>query len=122
MILNERQTDLTTDHTPALTSSTCDAALIRAFTFLGKRWSGIILAALSDRPVGFAELARWVEGISDSVLSDRLTELQQAGLVARCVDSGPPVAVSYSLSNSGAALIPTLRALSAWAEANLPVK
>lgn len=93
---------------------------MRAFTFLGKRWSGIILASLTNGPVGFAELARRVDGISDSVLSDRLAELQQAALIVRSVDPGPPVAVAYALSEAGAALIPAMQELSAWAAVNLP--
>ena len=99
--------------------SACDAALARAFDFLGKRWSGVILGTLTNGPVGYAELARRVEGISDSVLSDRLAELQGAGLVDRSVDPGPPIAVTYGLSGAGAALIPALHELSAWAAANL---
>lgn len=97
----------------------CDVALSRAFDFLGKRWSGVLLATLADGPLGYAELARRVEGISDSVLSDRLTELQGAGLVVRSVDPGPPVAVTYGLSPSGYALIPALRQIGAWAADNL---
>jgi len=76
----------------------CDGALTRAFGFLGKRWNGVILAVLMPGPAGFAELKRAVNGISDSVLSDRLTELGQAGLVERSVSDGPPVSVSYDLA------------------------
>jgi len=104
---------------PGFHPSACDAALARAFDFLGKRWSGVLLATLSDGPVGFAELARRVQGISDSVLSDRLTELQGAGLVVRSVDPGPPVAVTYGLSSAGSALIPALHQIGAWAADNL---
>lgn len=98
----------------------CDAALKRAFAFLGKRWNGIILATLQSGPAGFSELRRAVAGISDSVLADRLTELARAGLVQRVVDEGPPVAVHYSLTERGAALLPTLQELTAWARTNLP--
>ncbi len=98
----------------------CDAALAQAFKFLGKRWSGVILGTLTNGPAGFAELKRSVSGISDSVLSERLTELQGAGLVIRSVEPGPPVSVSYGLSEAGAALIPAMHALSAWASENLP--
>ena len=58
------------------TSHHCDAALVRAFSFLGKRWNGVILGSLVYGEAGFSELKRRVEGISDSVLSDRLSELQ----------------------------------------------
>ncbi|MEU2347773.1 helix-turn-helix domain-containing protein [Modestobacter sp. NPDC049651] len=97
----------------------CDAALSRAFGFLGKRWNGMLVGVLLGGPAGFAELRRALGGISDSVLSDRLTELAAAGLVQRSVDEGPPLAVSYELTASGAALAPALRQLTRWAEENL---
>jgi len=102
--------------------SACDAALVKAFRFLGKRWSGVILGNLTGGPLGFAELRRRVGGISDSVLSERLNELQVAGLVVREVQIGPPVSVSYRLSTSGLALVPAMHELSLWAAANLPVE
>jgi DNA-binding HxlR family transcriptional regulator len=97
----------------------CDAALARAFRFLGKRWNGVLLGTLVQAPAGFAQLKRAVPGISDSVLSERLTELAEAGLVERTVDAGPPVAVTYKVTEAGLALAPALHALSAWAAANL---
>jgi DNA-binding HxlR family transcriptional regulator len=101
-------------------SQPCDEALVRAFQILGKRWSGVILGTLANGSLGFAELGRRVSGISDSVLAERLGELQAAGLVERDVQPGPPVSVTYNLSESGAALIPAMHALSAWALGNLP--
>jgi DNA-binding HxlR family transcriptional regulator len=97
----------------------CDKALARAFDFLGKRWNGVILGTLSTGPAGFSELKRAVGGISDSVLSERLTELAGAGIVERAVDAGPPISVSYCLSTSGIALLPALDELAAWASQNL---
>jgi DNA-binding HxlR family transcriptional regulator len=104
----------------AAAASSCDEALVRAFRILGKRWSGVILGTLVNGPMGFADLGRRVLGISDSVLAERLGELQVAGLVAREVQPGPPVSVTYRLSDSGAALIPAMHALSEWALSNLP--
>jgi DNA-binding HxlR family transcriptional regulator len=98
----------------------CDAALSRAFDVIGKRWNGVILGTLSSGPAGFAELRRAVGGISDSVLSERLTELAATGLVQRTVTDGPPVTVEYSLAESGIAFLPAMRALSAWAKDHLP--
>lgn len=100
------------------TSKSCDQALAQAFKFLGKRWNGVILGTLTNGTSGFAELRRNVAGISDSVLSERLTELQAAGLIVRAVDPGPPVSVSYQLSDTGNALIPAMHALSSWAAEN----
>jgi DNA-binding HxlR family transcriptional regulator len=105
-----------------LASDTCargDAALARAFDFLGKRWNAMVLGNLSQGPAGFSELARAMGGISDSVLSDRLSDLAAAGLIARTVDEGPPVAVSYTLTERGRALIPALAQISLWAQEHL---
>jgi DNA-binding HxlR family transcriptional regulator len=98
----------------------CNAALSRAFAFLGKRWSGVILGTLLDGPAGFAELRRAVAGISDSVLSERLVELTGAGLIERSVEDGPPIAVTYALTDSGKGLLPALSELTTWAAENLP--
>lgn len=102
-------------HTP----TACDGAIKRAFDFLGKRWNGVLLATLMGGPSGFAELRRAIDGISDSVLSDRLTELTGAGLVERRVEPGPPVSVTYTLTDAGRAILPALEALSTWAAENL---
>jgi DNA-binding HxlR family transcriptional regulator len=97
-----------------------DAALARAFDFLGKRWNGVVLGNLREGPAGFRELSRAIGGISDSVLSDRLSDLARAGLIARTVDEGPPLAVSYALTDRGNALIPALEQISLWAQEHLP--
>ncbi len=100
----------------------CDAAVTLAFSVLGKRWNGMIIASLGGGPSTFVALRRAVVGISDTVLSDRLAELAEAGLVARTVDAGPPVTVSYALTSSGQGLLPILDQLGAWASANLEVR
>ncbi|RKR90756.1 HxlR family transcriptional regulator [Micromonospora pisi] len=97
-----------------------DASLSRAFGVLGKRWSGVVVGVLGTGPAGFRELARAVEGVSDSVLSDRLSELTEVGVITRTVDPGPPVSVSYELTAAGQALIPALRQIARWAEEHLP--
>ncbi len=100
------------------TAPVCDKALVHAFGLLGKRWNGVILGTLTGGAASFSELRRAVEGISDSVLSERLTELGAAGLVSRTVDDGPPVAVAYALTASGTALQPALTELTSWARSN----
>jgi DNA-binding HxlR family transcriptional regulator len=94
-------------------------ALARAFRFLGKRWTALVLGQLSRGPAGFRELARAVDGVSDSVLSSRLSDLAAGGLVTRNVDPGPPVSVTYELTDSGRALMPALEQIAAWAQEHL---
>ena len=97
-----------------------EASLVRAFDLLGKRWTGVLLGTLRGGPVGFRALARAVPGISDSVLSERLSELTEAGLVARTVGEGPPVSVTYTLAGAGRELVPALEQIGRWAERHLP--
>jgi DNA-binding HxlR family transcriptional regulator len=97
-----------------------DAALVRAFDLLGKRWTGVVLGTLSGGSAGFRALARAVDGISDSMLSERLGELAEAGLVTRTVTEGPPLSVSYALTEAGRALLPALEQITRWSEQHLP--
>lgn len=97
-----------------------DEALVRAFDLLGKRWTGVLLGTLGGDPVGFRALARAIDGISDSMLSDRLAELTEAGLVTRTVSDGPPLSVSYALTESGRALVPALEQIGHWSAQHLP--
>jgi DNA-binding HxlR family transcriptional regulator len=100
----------------------CDAGVARAFGFLGKRWNGIILGTLSRGALGFADLRRGVGSITDSVLSDRLAELTQAGLVQRTVTDTRPPGVVYQLSPTGNELLPILHQLGRWASSYLPLR
>ncbi|MER5912447.1 helix-turn-helix domain-containing protein [Streptomyces sp. NPDC001982] len=97
-----------------------DGGITRVFQLLGKRWSGPIISVLLAQPVHFADLRRAVPGISERMLSDRLAELGAAGLVVREVDEGPPLRVSYRLTETGAALEPALKELGEWAKKHLP--
>ncbi|MEU3184977.1 helix-turn-helix domain-containing protein [Streptomyces sp. NPDC006923] len=96
-----------------------DVSITRVFELLGKRWTGPIISVLMERAVYFAELRRAIPGISERMLSDRLTELGTAGLVVREVDEGPPLRVAYRLTAAGAAMEPALKELSLWAESYL---
>ena len=86
-----------------------------AIELIGRRWAGAILIALAAGPRYFAELGASIPGLSDRLLSRRLRELKDAGLVERCVHEGTPARVSYALSEKGRALEPTLGELRSWA-------
>ncbi|MGW1072189.1 winged helix-turn-helix transcriptional regulator [Streptomyces sp. NPDC002537] len=93
--------------------------MTRVFELFGKRWTGLIVATLMQGPVHFADLRRAIPGISERMLSDRLTQLAAAGLVVREVHTGPPLRVAYRLTEAGAALEPALKELGRWAEQHL---
>ncbi|WP_411081588.1 winged helix-turn-helix transcriptional regulator [Streptomyces sp. cmx-18-6] len=96
-----------------------DVGISRVFELFGKRWTGPIVSVLMQQPVYFAELRRAIPGISERMLSDRLTELGAAGLVLREVDEGPPLRVAYRLTEAGTAMGPALKELGQWADTYL---
>jgi DNA-binding HxlR family transcriptional regulator len=87
-----------------------------AIELIGKRWTGAILCALTERPMRYGELGKAVPGLSDRLLSQRLRELEDEGLVEREVEAGTPVRVTYSLTATGEDLGPAIRELKAWAK------
>jgi DNA-binding HxlR family transcriptional regulator len=93
--------------------------LTQVFALLGKRWSGLIIGVLTGGAARFAELRRAIPGISERMLSDRLAELTDSGLVVREVLDGPPLGVSYRLTPAGMALRPAMEELSRWAQEHL---
>ena len=88
-----------------------------AFELLGKRWVGRLVDLLLQRPARFSELLAALPELSRRVLSQRLLELQQCGLVRREVDPGPPISATYRLTERGQALAPAMSALRAWGRA-----
>lgn len=105
---------------PGQESSAAPAAVCpyfhAAIELIGKRWTGAIVCALTERPMRFGELGRAVPGLSDRLLSQRLRELEEEGLVERDVEPGTPVRVTYSLTGIGAELGPAIGELKGWAK------
>lgn len=84
--------------------------LLVAFDLLGRRWALRVLWELREDRLGFRALQDRCEGMSSSVLRDRLTELVGAGLL------DTDQAGRYGLSRHGQALLQALKPLSSWAE------
>jgi DNA-binding HxlR family transcriptional regulator len=68
---------------------------------LAKPWTGLVFVALEGGALRFSELRDAVGAIGDRMLSLRLRELEQKGLVRRHVIAGPPVRVEYELTETG---------------------
>jgi len=94
----------------------CDESFQEVFALLGRRWTGLIIGVLMQRPSRFAEVGKAIPSLSDSMLSARLGELADAGLVEREVLEGPPLGALYRLTDKGEALRPALDALASWGE------
>lgn len=83
--------------------------LMAAFDLLGRRWSLRILWELRDGPLGFRDLQDRCEGMSSSVLRDRLSELSEARLVCKSDDG------RNQLTQRGSELGTAVAPLDAWA-------
>ena len=82
---------------------------------LERRWQlSIIYAALSGA-LRFSEFADAIAGISPRMLSERLRDLEAAGLVERTVIPSSPPTVEYRLTERGRRLGPIIEALRAYA-------
>jgi DNA-binding HxlR family transcriptional regulator len=98
-------------HVPAL----C-AKFHRASELIGRRWSGAIIFVLLDSRCRFATLRDAIPEITDRMLSERLRELEQEGIVVRTVIPESPVRVEYDLTKKGRALGAAIQAISEWAD------
>jgi DNA-binding HxlR family transcriptional regulator len=88
----------------------------RAVELVGRRWTGAIIFVLLLRGrTRFAGLRAAIPDITDRMLSERLRELEQEGVVERCVIPDTPVRVEYALTDKGRALATAVDALGAWA-------
>jgi DNA-binding HxlR family transcriptional regulator len=97
--LVERVTDLVGPPGDPVATAQADLKIVRSV--FGK-WSADLLLALHAVPsIGFEELRRSMPGISPRVLSMKLKELEQNGMVQReIIDTRPP-RVRYSLTPRG---------------------
>ena len=89
--------------------------LNRAMQLIGGKWKMQILCALSNNgPTRYNALKRSLDGVSNTVLSAALKELEQDGLVLRREYLEVPVRVEYQLTESGKTLLTVLGQLMDW--------
>ena len=99
----------------------CESYLA-AMDVLAKPWNGRIIRVLEDGPLRFSEIAERVAGIGDRILAARLKELEAGGLVVREVAPGPPVRVSYSLTEAGRGFRRVAEEMNRWGRQILEAK
>ncbi|MFY0758325.1 helix-turn-helix domain-containing protein [Metabacillus dongyingensis] len=88
----------------------------KAFGFLGKRWTGLIINVLLDGPKRFKDLTDTIPSISQKMLVERLKELESAGIVQRVVIPDTPVKVTYQLTEMGRSLEKVMKEVKEWAD------
>ena len=82
---------------------------------VGRKWHPILVYyLLTDGPLGFSALKNRVEGISSKMLSESLSDLEDADLVTRDLLNDHPVRVEYTLTDRGEALEPLITEMVRW--------
>ena len=85
----------------------------------GDKWSTLVLLVLDDTKVlRFNEIHKMIDTISQKMLAVTLKSLEADGLVLRTQYPEIPPRVEYSLTERGASLIPHIKSLVQWANAN----
>ncbi len=91
--------------------------ILYAMEIIGQKWKLPILWYIADKQViRYNELKRKVVGITPTMLTKCLVELEENGLIHRTQYNTIPPKVEYTLTEQGKTLLPTLNALYAWAE------
>jgi DNA-binding HxlR family transcriptional regulator len=106
---------LTSSHAPERQLQLC-ARYHRASELIGRRWTGAIIYLLLRSRCRFATLRAAIPDITDRMLSERLQELEEEGIVERTVLPEAPVRVEYALTRKGRALAAAVEAIAEWAE------
>ena len=87
-----------------------------AVELIGRRWTGAIVRTLLTGSTRFGEVLARIPGLSDRLLSERLRELEAAGVVKRTVFPEVPVRIEYELTEKGRELEAIVAAIGDWAD------
>ena len=102
-----------------------DCPILYAMNLIGQKWKLPILWYLSDaenQTLRYRELERKVVGITATMLTKCLRELEADQLVVRKQYSTIPPTVEYSLTERGKTLIPALDSIYNWADSQMKQK
>jgi DNA-binding HxlR family transcriptional regulator len=98
----------------------CPVAM--AAEILCTRWTIILLREMFAGSTRFNELRRGVPRMSPALLSQRLKELETAGIVVRAASSADPAVSEYQLTESGRELGPLVEAFGIWGQRRIESK
>jgi len=91
----------------------------RALELVGERWALLIVRDLLIGPKRFGEIQRGLPGIPTNILTARLNELEDSGLVRRRLLARPAKGVAYELTEDGAGLDAAVLAIGRWGAQHL---
>ena len=92
------------------------AKVEKSFELIGKRWTGLIIYVLMSGPKRFSEINTIIPDLSKRVLTERMKELEENGVVIRHVVTERPIRTEYLLTKKGTELGKILGPISQWGE------
>lgn len=87
---------------------------------VASKWTMLVILALSERSLRYAELQRTVRGVTKKVLTQTLRALERDGLVAKHVYHTVPKQTEYELTTLGRSLADAVGGIRAWAYGHMP--
>jgi DNA-binding HxlR family transcriptional regulator len=86
---------------------------------IASKWTMLVILALGEQPVRYAELRRRVTGVTKKMLTQTLRALERDGLVQRRVYDTVPVQTEYALTALGRSLAQAVGVIRTWAYDNV---
>jgi DNA-binding HxlR family transcriptional regulator len=90
------------------------------FRIIGKRWTVLIIREILRGNTQFNRFMENIQGISPKVLTERLRELEQLGIIRRRIVSEYPIRVEYSLTDMGKGFEPVLLSAASFSMMYMP--
>ena len=87
-----------------------------AIDVLGKKWSGLIIRVLLGGPRRFKDIKAQIPEMSDRMLTERIREFEEVGIMVRKVYPETPVRIEYELTEKGRGLEGVIEAIQEWSE------
>ncbi len=91
-----------------------DGCIASAMAIIGNKWTALILRDLASGPKRFSELEKSISAINPRILSQRLDDLEEHGIISTLTPPGIPVRNVYLLAPKGEDLLPVLKQMAAW--------
>ena len=111
--MNEPSSKNCITHSPEEIKQIC-TTFHSAIEFIGKRWMGSVIFSLLDGPKRYHEIISAIPGISDRLLTERLRDLENEGLIVKRVITTSPKKVEYDLTPVGKELEEVIQVLMKW--------
>ena len=94
--------------------------IANALELIGDRWTMLILRDLFIGKKRYSEFRASPEEISTNILADRLSMMEESGLVIAKPYQTRPVRFEYELTDKGFGLLPALQELCRWGNKHIP--